>query len=224
MDTLTINWREQIISLFPDATTRTKREHDEWCSVCNGLGLINQGNCVVVCIACNGKGFKGSCECGKKIGRSNYDTCDDCREKERKEKQFKREQELFQAATKISFKDYTGFYLWNDRAINKDDLEEEIYSLIYDGEEPPAYIWGTKKNKVFGNIDLAEVVTDKCEDGYEDMSTYFDFKDDGFVKAQELVNDWLLRHDSVTDIYYDDYKTVVILDDLIESIKAEIHK
>lgn len=224
MNDLTINWREELIKLFPETTQRTKGEHDEWCSVCNGIGLINQGNCVVGCAACNGKGIKKACECGKKIDRPYYDTCDSCRSKKFNEQQEQKDRERFAAAAKTPFEDYTGLFLWNDRAITSEDLEEELYSLIYVGEEPPAYIWGTTKQKVFNGIDLAEVVTNKCEDGYEDMSSNFDFKDVDFVKAQELINSWLTKHDSATDIYYEDYKTAVLLDKVIEDIKQQIER
>jgi hypothetical protein len=221
---LIINWREELIKLFPDTTQRTKGEHDEWCSVCNGLGLINKGNYVVGCTACNGRGVKKACECGQIIDRPYYDACSSCRSKKFNEQQEQKERERFEAASKILFEDYTGLFLWNDRAITGEDLEEEMYSLIYDGEEPPNFIWGTEKHKVFKDIDLAEVVSNKCEDGYEDMSDHFDFKDVDFVKAQELLNLWLAKHDSATDIYYEDYKTAVLLDKVIEDIKQQIER
>lgn len=224
MNNLTINWREELIKLFPENTQRNKGEHDEWCSVCNGVGLINKGNYVVGCALCNGKGIKKACECGQKIDRTYYDMCDSCRSRKFKEQQAQKDRERFEAATKIPFEDYTGLFLWNERAITSEDLEEELYFLIYGGEETPTYIWGTEKHKVFTDIDLAEVVVGKCEDGYEDMSSHFDFKDEDFVKAQELVNLWLTKHDSVTDIYYEDYKTAVLLDKVIEDIKQQIEQ
>ena len=224
MNELTINWREELIKLFPETTQRIKGEYDEWCSTCNGIGLINKGNYVVGCIACNGKGIKKACKCGQKIGQPYYDTCSSCRSKEFKEQQEQKERALLEAATKIPFEDYEGLFLWNDRAITKEDLEEELYSLIYDGEETPAYIWGTTKQKVFTGIDLAELVSEKCEDGYEEMSSNFDYKDKDLVKAQELLNAWLAKHDSVTDIYCEDYKTAVLLDKVIEDIKQQIER
>jgi len=224
MNNLTINWREDLIKLFPETTQRTKGEHDEWCPICNGIGLVNKGNCVVGCSACNGKGIIKACECGQKVDSPYYDTCSSCRSKKFKEQQEQKDRELFTVASKIPYEDYTGLFLWNDRAITKEDLEEELYSLIYDGEEPLTYIWGTKKQKVFTEIDLREVVADKCEDGYEDMADYFDYKDEDFVKAQELLNSWLTKHDSVTDIYYEDYKTAVSLNKVIEDIKQQIER
>lgn len=218
---LTINWREELIKLFPETTQRTKGEQDEWCPKCNGIGLIREDKHVVGCSACNGKGIKKACKCGQKIDRPYYDTCDSCRSKTWDEQQERKDRERFEAAVKIPFEDYTGLFLWNERAITKEDLEEELYSLIYGGEEAPTFIWGTKKQKVFTGISLAEVVTDKCEDGYEDMADYFDYKDEDFIKAQELLNAWLVKHDSVMDIYYEDFNTAVLLDKIIEEIKQQ---
>lgn len=224
MNNLTINWREELIKLFPETTQRTKGERDEWCPKCNGIGLIKEDRYVVGCSACDGKGIKKACECGQKIDKPYYDMCDSCRSKKWNEQQAQKDRELFEAATKVPFEDYTGLFLWNDRAITREDLEEELYSLIYGGEEPPSCIWGTTKQKVFSHIDLVEVVANKCEDGYEDMETYFDYKDEGFIKAQELINSWLAKHDSATDIYYEDYKTAVLLDKVIEDIKQQIER
>ncbi len=221
MNKLTINWREELIKLFPETTQRIKGENDEWCSKCNGLGLINKGNYIVGCSACNGRGIIKACECGELIDKPYYNTCSSCYSKKLKEEQDQKDRERFEAATKIPFEDYDGLFLWNDRAITEEELEEELYSLIYDGEETPTYMWGTEKQKVFADIDLVEVVTDKCEDGYEDMASYFDYKDEYFVKAQNLLDIWLSKHSSVTDIYYEDYKTAVLLDKVINDIKQQ---
>jgi hypothetical protein len=221
---LTINWREELIKLFPETTKRTKGEQDEWCQTCNGIGLINRGNYVVGCSACNGKGVKKACKCGQKIDGPYYDACSSCRSKKFSEQQEQKDRDRFEAATKIPFEDYEGLFLWNERAITGEDLEEELYSLIYDSDEPQTYVWGTEKHKVFTDIDLTEVVANKCEDGYEDMESFFDYKDEDFIKAQELINIWLAKHDSATDIYYEDYKTAVLLDKVIEDIKQQIER
>lgn len=219
MNNLTINWREELIKLFPETTHRTKRENDEWCPVCHGIGLVNKGSYVVGCLSCNGTGVTKVCSCGQK---TYNDVCSSCRFKELQEQQMERERELFEKATKIPFKDYTGVFLWKERVIDGDALEEEIDSMLFDGEEPPDYLWGTEKHKVFSGIDLEEVVLSKCEDGYEDMGDYFNFQDESFLMAQKSLDLWLEKHDSATDIYYEDCKTAVLLDDLIEAIKQEV--
>lgn len=222
MDNLTINWREELIKLFPETTCRAKGEHDEWCPVCHGIGLVSKGNCVVGCANCNGKGVKKACSCGQKIDYPHYDACSSCRAKRWQKQQMERERKLFEKATKIPFKDYTGVFLWKERVIDKDGIEEEIDLMLFDGEEPPDYIWGTEKYKLFSSIDLEEVVLSKCEDGYEDMGDYFNFKDDDFLAAQSSLDLWLDKHASVTDIYYESSKTAVLLDSLIEAIKQQM--
>ena len=141
-----------------------------------------------------------------------------------KEKQDKIEKERFEKAKKISFDEYEGFFLRGDRVINKEDLEDELCSMIYDNENPPNYIFATIPQKIFTGIDLEEVMSDKCEDGYEDMCSYFNYQDEDFLKAQELLNKWLVKHDSILDIYYEDFNTVVLLNDVIEDIKKQNQK
>jgi len=81
-----------------------------------------------------------------------------------------------------------------------------------------AYLWRVKKEKQFTSINPTDVVNNMCEDGYEDMSENFDYKDKDFIKAQELLNAWL-KHDSVLDMYEEDCKVAVLLDDVIEAAK-----
>ncbi|OPX89463.1 MAG: hypothetical protein A4E53_01540 [Pelotomaculum sp. PtaB.Bin104] len=216
MNNKTINWRDELIKIFPETTERTKGEHDEWCPKCNGIGLVRQGNYIVGCTNCYNKGIIKACECGNKVDKP-YTICKDCRNR----KEYEKEKERFNTAKKIPFDDYEGLFLWNNSVINKDDLKDELYSLIYDGEEPPAYIYATKKQKIFTDIDLVEVVAEKCEGGYEDMDTYFNYEDDDFIKAQELINKWLSKHESVLDVYYEDYGTAVLLDKVIADIRDQ---
>jgi len=219
---LTINWREEIIKLFPETTTRTKGENDEWCHVCKGLGLIARDSHIVGCSVCNGTGIEKPriCECGRKIEYPFKTMCEMCRE----EFYRKLREGRFEKANKIPFKDYKGMFLWDDTVMTKEDLEEALYTAIYDGEAPPNYIWGTKKEKLFTSIDLAEVIVNKCEDGYEDMETYFNYADTDFVKAQELLDAWIAKHNSILDMYYEDYTTAVLLDEVIEDIKQQIER
>lgn len=213
MNKLEVNWREKLIELFPDVTTRTKEENDDWCQRCNGVGLVRSGNAVAGCPACCGKGVikDRRCKCGRKIESSFYNQCDTCRRANRAEK----ERAQFEAATKIPYEEYQGLFLWNDRAIGKEDLEDELYSL----DDPPKFIWGTKKEKVFTAIDLRDVVSRECEDGYEDMESFFDYKDADFLKAQELLDKWLLKHESTLFIYEEDHGTAVVLEKVIKELR-----
>lgn len=221
---LTINWREEIINLFPKTTQRTKGEHDEWCPKCHGLGLVKHQGGISGCSACSGKGIMKACQCGKKLESMYRERCDDCWSKERQEKMCQQDRARFEAATKVSYKDYDGLFLWDDIAINKDELGDILYWRLRDREEVPIFIWGTKKEKVFSEIDLYEIVSLKCEDGYEDMNSYFDFKDKDFTDAQLLIDKWLVKHDSVTDVYFEDYRTAVLLGSLIDDIRQLIER
>jgi len=218
MNILKINWREDLISLFPDVTERVKRDNDEWCPVCKGIGLKRENNYIVGCTNCYGKGIIEACECGNKIDRRGYTTCKDCRDKKEQE----RIKERFEKAKKIKYEDYDGKFLWSDRVVDKEELEDELYTQLYDGEDVPGYIYATKIIKVFSHINLTEIIYDKCEDGYEDMYSYFNYNDEDLDKAQDYLNKWIKKHENVLDCYYEDFSTIVLLDDVIKKLKEEL--
>jgi len=206
--------------MFPEITTREKKEHDEWCPKCNGIGLVRNGNYIEGCSNCFGKGIIKACECGNKIEKNYYTHCKKCRDKHEEERRL----ENFNKANKIDYKDYDGLFLWNERVVNKEDLEEYIYDMIYDGEEVPTYIPATYQATVFDEIDLYDVVNNKCEDGYEDMESRFDYNSPKFQEAQKLVNKWLDENSDVLNVWYEDSKNLVILTDVIEKLKKEYEK
>ena len=219
LETKNISWREEIIKLFPDTTERIKNDNEEWCPKCNGLGLIRENKYIVGCTTCCGKGVIKLCECGQKIDKP-YTICKSCRDKKEQEK----EKERFEKAEKINYENYDGNFLWNDRVLDKEALEDELYTIIYGKKEPPIYVYATKEEKVFNFIDLVDIVADKCEDGYEDMDENFDYKDSDFLKAQELVDKWLNKHEENLYCYYEDYNKVITLDEIIQKLKKEISK
>jgi len=214
-----ISWREEIIKLFPDTTERIKNDNEEWCSKCNGLGLIKENKYIVGCTTCYGRGVIKKCECGQKIDKP-YTICKNCRDKKVEEKEIER----FEKAEKVKYENYNDKYLWNDKVLDKDEFEEELFEIINDGEETPNYIYATKKEKVFDRISLTEIVADKCEDGYEEMDENFDYKDSDFIKAQELMNIWLDKHEENLYCYYEDYNKVILLDGIVQKLKDEINK
>lgn len=217
MNNKLINWRKSLIELFPEATERVKSEKDEWCPTCNGLGLVKTGNSIGVCYTCNGTGIIKSCECGGKIKRG-YTLCENCI----KEKEAKKENERFENANKIRFEDYDGLFLWGDNVVDKDELIDIVCDQIFDYGEAMKYVYATKKYKLFDKIDLIDIIIDKCEDGYEDIETYFNFKDSDLIKAQKHLDKFIKKHEGILDIYYEDYNNVVLLEDLIKKIDSEV--
>ena len=214
MNNKLINWRESLIEIFPETTERVKSEKDEWCPTCNGVGLIKTGGSIGGCYTCNGTGIIKSCECGEKLERG-YTLCKTCRNK----KSAKEKNERFQKANKIKFKDYNGLFIWGDNVVDKDELIDIVCDQIFDYGEAMKYVYATKKYKLFDDINLMDVINDKCEDGYEDMIESFNFNDVDFVLAQEHLNKYLKKYEDILDVYYEDYNNCVMLDDLIKEIE-----
>lgn len=231
--------------LLPKQLEKDLTENERVCTTCKGLGILIRDNeyglksepwirgfpykhqSLHPCPDCY-NGVQRVCKyCGQPGSRiytrpEKHCNCEGARA-ERDREAAQKEKELFEAATKVPFDDYSGLFLRDDRVITKEDLEDELCSLIYSGEEPPAYIWATKKEKVFTDIDLIDVVESNCEDGYEDMSSYFDYEDEDFIEAQELLSSWLMRHNDVLDVYYEDYRTAVMLEKVIKEIRDQIN-
>lgn len=221
-----IDFREKFLELFPDNYIKKIPDNATICEECGGIGWHNKvEGFISLCNKCNGKGYIETriCECGKELLYRGDIKCNDCNKKEIKIKQHEKEMLAYDKANKIKFKDYEGKFWINswDYVKDKDDLEEWLYDLIYDGEDYPTWIWGTKKVKCL-NFDICEEINNACEnsDGYEDMFDYLDTK--SLKPIQEQIDKWIEKQGSSVYSYHEDYKTVVILDDLIKDIKKQL--
>ena len=210
---MTINWREEIIKLFPETTERTLKENHIWCNDCNGLGLKRHGEHIIGCVECYGKGQIELCECGNKKLRG-WTICEDCRIKALKNNEINR----FNKAEKIHYDDYDGRFIVNDDTYNKDDFEEWLYDRITEREEYPIYMFATKQIKVL-DIDLNNVIQNCVENGYDDMSEHLDYK--GIEEIQEKIDKWIDDQGDSAYCYEEDYSRVILLDKLIDELKGE---
>ena len=107
----------------------------------------------------------------------------------------------------------------DERIVDKDDFAEELYEKIKNGEDYPEYIYGTEKRVVM-NIDFEDIVTDACEDGYEEMSKFLDWE--GTTEIQNLIDAWVAKQGNNNYIYPQTSNTVILLDELAEEIKKGI--
>ena len=207
-----INWREEIIKLFPDTTERKIPEGSIICPVCNGLGLYTSENkkYISVCSTCYGKGcteLKVCKTCGVELSEKYYYTiCEKCREEDR----IQRELERYEKAEKIKIADYDGmlFSLNGENIIDVNDLLDELEALK---EQNIKWMFGTKSEPLF-SIDLQNIIADECEDGYEDMISFLDMKSEKLVEAQRLIHEWEIENEGNIKIYYPDYNKVILLD------------
>lgn len=199
------------------------KDNEKICPICKGLrftykqegehGYINS------CTDCyNGKVYE--CKYCGKLNKTDWCDCEGANNERIKQEQQK-ELERFNKANKIKYKDYNGKFIWNNRVIDIEEVRDNLYYMIKNKEETPNYLYAIDTEPVFSRIDLEEIVREKCEDGYEDMETYLYFNDT-FNEAQKLLDKWIEEQGETLDCYYEDYKIVVLLDDLIEDIKNDI--
>ena len=199
------------------------------CPECKGMRFVY--------VEENGKGYIDTCRrcytgklyvckhCGEGY-KTGYCHCKEASEERAMEfrmKQAKKDAEAFQKAEKIHYKDYAGKFIIDGSEYIKDidDVGEWIYDLLTDGTEPPEYLWAVEKHQHI-SIDLKDVVSDKCEDGYEDMYSHLNTASPLISQAQELINQWEKEQGDSLCVFDETYRKAVIIKDLVEDIRKEI--
>lgn len=185
----------------------------------NGMGYIKS------CRRCY-TGVLNKCKyCGK--GNTSWCNCREAyneRDNEYRTNQAKKEFEAYQKAEKIHYKDYGGkFWIesYSSYIIDIDDVAEWIHEKLSDNEEVPEYLWALKAERHF-SIDLQDVISNKCEDGYEEMYSHLNTDSPLLAEAQKLIDQWEKEQGDSLCVYYEDYKKAVIIKDLIEEVRKEI--
>lgn len=204
------------------------KENEVLCPECKGLRFVlvesNEKAYIESCKRC----YTGKLYICKYCGELYKSQCNckeyhNARHEEFRLKQTQKDFEAYQKAEKIHYKDYDGKFILDDDDYIKDidDVAEWIYDKLSEGEEVPEYLWATIATPHF-SIDLKDVISDKCEDGYEDMYSHLDIKSPLISQAQDLINQWEKDQGESLYIYTETYKKAVIIKDLIEEIKKEI--
>lgn len=134
------------------------------------------------------------CSCGNKIPKYQHGRiCNECQSKEWRERERKKEEKRFEAATKIKESDYTG-----DHVMDGDNFYESVEDAIdqyLEGQEPE-YVWACKTH----GVPTADVETVTCNildnmwedaeesdlNGIEELSAALD----AFNKANESIQLW----------------------------------
>lgn len=210
-----INWREELINLFPETTDRKLKDNYKLCEYCNGLGLYKRGEGLVGCNLCSGTGQIELCQ--NKCGNEKYkscNVCENCFKRSEEEKRIKKENDIYEKAGKINYCDYDGKFLVDDTVKDKDDFKEWIFERLLE-ENLPKYVYGTKKEKVMG-INFKQVIEDECENGYEEMGDRLDYT--GVEEIQIMIDRWIEGQGDANYCYWEDYKVIVLLDDLINQL------
>lgn len=217
---------QELMNQLTDKLIIKLEDNEILCPKCKGLRFVltqrGKESYIESCNDCyNGKHYVCK-HCGTS-NKTDYCNCDGTKKEKEIEEQ-KKELERFDKAEKINYKEYGGMFIWNDRAINKEDLEEELYEIIYNGEELPRYIYATRKEYIDVGVDLCDKISDNCLDGYEDMETYLDMKSDKLIQAQELIDEWIKEQGDLLYSYIEDYSRAVLLDEIIEEIRKEVNR
>lgn len=230
--------RKSTQELFNEITERLiipLEECEKVCPTCKGLKLIykqvnDEEGSVESCPDCyNGKHH--ICKYCGSSNKTNHCSCGESQKQRELEKDkiyLEKEQKLFEKAKKIKFNDYEGFIILDDSNIaqNVDCVFDWLYDKIkYDNlldEELPKYLWGTKSESVL-DLNLKDIISLQCEDdGYDDMYSYLDTNDEDLTKAQEHLDKWYKKQGDNVNIYYRDYTTAILLDEVIKQIKEDI--
>lgn len=227
----TLSTRELFTQLQNKLMIKLK-ENETLCPECKGLRFIlvesETNGYIESCRRCY-TGILTICNhCGTPI-KNDWCHCKDASD-ERSMKlqleQAKKDKEKFLKAIKIDFKNYNGKFILNDEEYVKDsdDVEEWIYEKLQEGEELlPDYLWATKPSPVF-NIDIYDVISDNCENGYEDMYDHLDTDSPLLTQAQELITQWQQEQGETLYTYDKDYTRAIMLTDIINEISEEIER
>lgn len=220
---------QELFTQLQDRLVLDLKENEIPCPKCKGLRMFyvqngDEGH-IDTCRNCH----TGRLYVCKHCGKANNTDCCDCKKatEERNTKwkleQTQKDTEHYQKAEKISYKDYDGYYLTDgdERLKDLDDLEEWIKEKLTDGEDVPNYLWAVEENYRV-SIDLQEVISEKCEDGYEDMFSCLDTENPLLIHAQNYINEWEKQQGESLCIYSETYDKAVIIKDLVQKIRKGI--
>ena len=219
----------ELYSQLQDKLIINLEEDEILCPECKGLhfAFVEKGDSGFIesCRRCH----TGKLYICKHCGKGNKTDYCDCKEaqKERNDRfyseQAQKDFKAYKKAEKIHYKDYDGKFIIEGSEYIKDidDVAEWIYEELSEGNDIPEYLWATESTPHF-SIDLLDVISDKCEDGYEDMYDHLNTGSHLIAEAQELVDKWEKEQGDSLNIYCETYDKAIIIKDLVEEIKKEI--
>lgn len=209
--------------------------------------IIELGENQILCLGCKGlqflfiengeKGYIKSCNhchtgkqyvckhCGKG-NKTDHCECKEARQGRDNDfrlKQAQKDSEAYQKAEKVNCKDYNGYFILpnSERLQEIEDVGEWIHDKLVNGEDVPEYLWAVEGAPHF-SIDLQDVISEKCEDGYEDMYSNLSTRSPLIAQAQELINQWEKDQGESLCLFSETYKKAVIIKDLIAEVRSEM--
>lgn len=228
MDKLTTR---ELYSQLQDRLIIKLGENEILCPGCKGLRFVfverGEQSYIESCRNCHtGKHYVCK-HCGKG-NKTDHCQCEEASQERNKTFRMEKEKkdfDAYQKAEKVHYKDYDGYFILpiSERLQEIDDVRDWIEDLLADNLDVPEYLWAVEGERHF-SIDLLDVISEKCEDGYEDMYDFLDTKSPLISQAQELIKQWEDEQGSSLCLFTETYKKAVIIKDLVEEIRAEMMK
>lgn len=226
MDKLTT---QELFAQLQDRLVLDLKENEIACPKCKGLRMFyvqngDKGH-IDTCRNCHTGKMYVCKHCGK-VNNTCYCDCKEATEERNTKWELEQKQkdaEHYQKAEKISYKDYDGYYLTDgdERLKDLDDLKVWIEEQLMDEENVPDYLWAVEENYRV-SIDLSEVISEKCEDGYEDMFSCLDTDSSKLSQAQEIINQWEKEQGDSLCIYSETYDKAIMIKDLVDKIILQL--
>lgn len=199
------------------------KDNEEICPSCKGLRFTyeEQGSKSFVngCQKCyTGKVYK--CKFCGELNRSDFCNCKQASNKRSEvfcKKEWDKWQEALKTATIVKFKDYKGYLtsLYNEERVVQADEFSEQYLDNFDAEFSPKMVCASVGEPHF-TLDIYDIISDKCEDGYEDMYQRLDTESELLGDIQVLMDKWMEENESSLKVYGETNKVLVDLSELYE--------
>lgn len=220
---------KDLFSQLQDKLIIELKENEILCPECRGLRfiLVEEGNKAFIesCRRCH-TGKQYVCKYCGKGNMTDHCECKEARQ-ERQDKFDKESQKAlaaaYEKAEKVSYKDYDGYFILPHTEVLQsiEDVGNWIYDRLAESKDVPEYLWAVEGEQHF-SIDLQDVISEKCEDGYEDMYENLDTKSTLLAQAQELIKQWEDEQGDSLRLFTETHKKAVIIKDLIEEVRAEM--
>lgn len=217
---------KDLFSQIQDKLIIGLQENEILCPECRGLRFVlvekNASAYIESCRACH-TGKLYVCKYCEKGNKTDHCSCKEASEERNniyRRKQAEKDYEAYKKAEKIHYKDYNGKFLlpYSDYLKDIEDVSEWVTDMLLDGEDIPEYLWSVEGVRHF-SINIKDIISDKCEDGYEDMYSNLDTESPLLLQAQELIDQWQDEQGERLYIFNESYVMAVVIKGLVDEVR-----
>lgn len=199
------------------------KDGEELCPDCKGLRLSYKEHSgkryIETCRTCHtGKVYK--CEFCGSLDRNSMCYCkqaSDKRSNDLRMREHTKFQEVLKTATIIPIKQYKGYLtsLYNEERVVEADEFMEQYLDEFDVELSGKYVYASIGEPLF-NLDIYDIISDKCEEGYEGMYQRLTTESELLADVQVLLDKWSKLNEGDLKVYGETNDIIVDLTELYE--------